>query len=166
VRIGELAPPRGAKHSTKRRGRGIGSGHGKTSTRGQKGQKARTNVRPGFEGGQTPLHRRMRKRRGVSKTAMPVGPFRSDYAEVNVGQLEGFEAGAEVDPQALLERRIIRKLRDGLRVLGQGELSKALTVRAHHFSASAAQKIEAAGGRAEVLPVRPKRPAASGKAEH
>jgi large subunit ribosomal protein L15 len=163
VRIGDLAPPEGARHKVKRRGRGIGSGHGKTSTRGHKGQKARTNVPPGFEGGQTPLQRRMRKKRGISKTAMPVGPFRTHYAEVNVGQLEPFEAGSVVDAQTLLERRVIRKLRDGVRVLGNGELSKALTVRASHFSASAAAKIEAAGGRAEVTAEVPRRRAAGKK---
>jgi len=161
VRIGELAASPGAQHKMKRVGRGIGSGHGKTATRGQKGQKARTNVRPGFEGGQTPLQRRMRKRRGVSKTAMPVGPFRSEYAEVNVGQLERFEAGTTVDPQALLERRVIRKLRDGVRVLGQGELGRALTVKAHHFSASAAEKIRAAGGTVEVIAGKPRAAKAS-----
>lgn len=157
MRIGELRPPDGARHKTKRRGRGIGSGHGKTATRGHKGQKQRTSVRPGFEGGQTPLQRRMRKRRGISKTAMPVGPFRTRHAEVNVEQLERFEAGSVVDAGALLERRVIRKVRDGVRVLGNGELTKALTVRAQHFSAAAARKIEAAGGRAEVTAALPRR---------
>jgi len=157
VRIGELAPPQGAKRKAKRVGRGIGSGRGKTATRGQTGQKARTNLRPGFEGGQTPLQRRMRKKRGISKTAMPIGPFRREYAEVNVGQLERFEEGSQVDAQALLERRVIRKVRDGVRVLGQGELSKPLTVRAHHFSASAAEKIQAAGGSVEVVAEAPRR---------
>jgi large subunit ribosomal protein L15 len=117
-----------------------------------KGQKARTNVRPGFEGGQTPLYRRLRKRRGLSKSSRNIGLFRRRYAEVNVGRLqESFEAGAEVTPQVLLERRTIRKLDDGLRVLGEGDLTKALTVRAHHFTAAARAKIEAAGGTAEVI---------------
>jgi large subunit ribosomal protein L15 len=117
-----------------------------------KGQNARTNVRPGFEGGQTPLYRRLRKRRGLSKSSRNIGLFRHSYAEVNVGRLGGsFDAGAEVTPQVLLERGIIRKLGDGLRVLGDGELSKALTVRAHHFTAAARGKIEAAGGQAEVI---------------
>ncbi len=152
MHIGELAPPAGATKKTKRVGRGMGSGHGKTSGRGMKGQNARTNIRPGFEGGQTPLYRRLRKRRGLSKGARNIGIFRRSYAEVNVGRLEAsFEGGAEVTAQALLERGIIRKLDDGLRVLGEGELSKALTIRANHFTAAARAKIEAAGGTAEVL---------------
>jgi large subunit ribosomal protein L15 len=118
-----------------------------------KGQKARDTVRPGFEGGQTPLYRRLRKRRGMGKSARNLGVLgRSSYAEVNVGRLEvSFDAGAEVTPQALLERRVVRDLRDGLRVLGDGELQKALTVHAHHFSAAARAKIEAAGGSAVVI---------------
>jgi large subunit ribosomal protein L15 len=152
MHIGELAPPAGARKRVKRIGRGMGSGHGKTSGRGMKGQKARTNVRPGFEGGQTPLYRRLRKRRGLSKASRNIGIFKQNYAEVNVGRLqESFDVGAEVTAQVLLERRIVRKLEDGLRVLGNGELSKALTVRANHFTASARAKIEAAGGTAEVI---------------
>jgi len=117
-----------------------------------KGQKARGSVRPGFEGGQTPLYRRLRKRRGVSKSARNIGLFRRSWAEVNVGRLaETFDAGAVVTPEVLVERRIVRKLGDGVRILGQGDLGKALTVRAHHFSASARAKIEAAGGTAEVI---------------
>jgi large subunit ribosomal protein L15 len=117
-----------------------------------KGQKARGSVRVGFEGGQTPLYRRLRKRRGLSKSSRNIGIFRRNYAEVNVGRLEGrFDAGAVVTPEALVEQRIVRNLRDGVRVLGDGELSKALTVRAHHFSATARAKIEAAGGTAEVV---------------
>jgi large subunit ribosomal protein L15 len=152
MHLDELKPPRGAKKRKKRLGRGMGSGLGKTSGRGMKGQKARTNVRPGFEGGQTPLYRRLRKQRGISQAARNIGIFRRDYAEVNVGRLEEiFDAGAEVTPEALLERRVIRKLNDGLRVLGDGVVSKALTVRAHHFTAAARAKIEAAGGTAEVI---------------
>jgi len=152
MHIGELRPPRGAKRKRKRVGRGMSSGHGKTSGRGMKGQRARGSVRPGFEGGQTPLYRRLRKRRGLSKASRNVGMFRHTYAEVNVGRLEGaFDAGALVTPEALLEKRIIRSLHDGVRVLGDGQLAKALTVRAHHFSAAARAKIEAAGGTAEVI---------------
>jgi len=152
MHIGELRPAPGAKKSKKRVGRGMGSGLGKTSGRGMKGQKARTNVRPGFEGGQTPLYRRLRKRRGLSKASRNIGIFRRTYAIVNVGALQDhFDPGAEITPEVLLERRIIRKPEDGLRVLGEGELSKALTVRAHHFSAAARAKIEAAGGTAEVI---------------
>jgi len=151
MHIGNLRPPAGAKRRRKRVGRGIGSGLGKTSGRGMKGQKARSSVRPGFEGGQTPLYRRLRKRRGVGKSARNIGLFRRSYAEVNVARLEQFEVGAVVTPEALLEQRIVRKLGDGVRILGEGDLTKALTVRAHHFSASARAKIEAAGGVAEVI---------------
>ncbi len=152
MHIGELRPAPGAKRKRKRVGRGIGSGHGKTSCRGMKGQKARGSVRPGFEGGQTPLYRRLRKRRGVSQAARNIGIFKRTYAEVNVGRLQAsFDAGALVTPDLLLKRRIIRKLGDGLRVLGQGQLAKALTVRANHFSAAARAKIEAAGGTVEVI---------------
>ncbi|MBN1458067.1 MAG: 50S ribosomal protein L15 [Armatimonadetes bacterium] len=152
MHIGELSPPSGAKKRRRRVGRGMGSGVGKTSGRGMKGQNARTSVRPGFEGGQTPLYRRLPKRRGVSQAARNIGIFRREHAEINVGQLEKhFDAGAEVTPQLLVERGLIRKVKDGLRVLGDGELHKALTVRAHHFTASARGKIETAGGTAEVI---------------
>lgn len=152
MQIDELSPAPGAKKRRKRVGRGMGSGHGKTSGRGMKGQKARSKIRPGFEGGQTPLYRRLRKRRGLSKASRNIGIFRRSWAEVNVGRLEErFDAGAEVTPETLLERRVIRKLGDGVRVLGDGELNKALTVRAHHFTAAAKAKIEAAGGTAEVI---------------
>jgi large subunit ribosomal protein L15 len=117
-----------------------------------KGQKARGSVRPGFEGGQTPLYRRLRKHRGVSQAARNIGIFRRSYAEINVGSLEDrFDAGTVVTPELLHEQRVVRKLGDGLRILGEGELTKALTVRAHHFSAAARAKIEAAGGPAEVI---------------
>ena len=152
MHIGDLRPPPGAKKKRKRVGRGMGSGHGKTSGRGMKGQKARSSVRLGFEGGQTPLYRRLRKRRGVSQAARNIGIFRRTYAQVNVGRLEErFDAGTVVTPELLRERRIVRKLGDGVRILGDGQLTKALTVRAHHFSAAARAKIEAAGGTAEVI---------------
>ena len=151
VRLENLSAPAGATASTKRVGRGTGSGHGKTSCRGHKGQKARGSVRPGFEGGQTPLQRRLRKLKGISKTAMNIGVFRKEYAIVNVGQLEVFEPNTVVTPDLLVRARIVRELRDGLRVLGNGELSRPLTIRAHHFSSSAAAKIAAAGGSTEVL---------------
>ncbi len=152
MHLGDLRPPQGAKKRRKRVGRGMGSGHGKTSTRGMKGQKARSSVRPGFEGGQTPLYRRLRKRRGIGKSARNLGIFRRNYAEVNVGRLEDrFDAGTVVTPELLLQHGIGRGSTDGLRVLGQGQLTKALTIRAHHFSASARAKIEAVGGTAEVI---------------
>lgn len=151
MHIGDLRPPSGAKRDRKRVGRGTGSGHGKTSTRGHKGQKARGSVRPGFEGGQTPLQRRMRKLRGLSKTAYPQGIFHKEYAEVNVGQLERFEAGETLTPARLVEAGVIAAVHHGLRVLGEGEITKALTVEAHHFSKSAQQKLEAAGGAARLI---------------
>jgi len=130
----------------------MGSGHGKTSTRGMKGQKARGSVRPGFEGGQTPLYRRLRKQRGKGKSARNLGIFRQTYSEINVGRLnECFDPGAEVTPELVKERRIVRNLRDGLRVLGEGEVTKALTVRAHHFRGAARSKLEAAGGSGEGI---------------
>jgi len=153
MRLGQLKPAPDSKHRRKRVGRGMSSGHGKTSGRGIKGQRAREQVRPGFEGGQTPLTRRMRKLRGISQSAMPVGPFRKRYSVVNVGRLEAFEAGARVTPKALLEKRVVRTLKQGLRVLGEGEVTKALHVHAHHFSAAAVKKIEAAGGSANVIGV-------------
>lgn len=152
MHVSDLRPPRGAKKSAKRVGRGMGSGHGKTSTRGMKGQKARGSVRLGFEGGQTPLYRRLRKQRGKGKSARNLGIFRQTYSEINVGRLnECFDPGAEVTPELVKERRIVRNLRDGLRVLGEGEVTKALTVRAHHFTAAARSKLEAAGGSVEEI---------------
>jgi len=152
MHIGDLRPALGAKRKRKRVGRGMSSGRGKTSGRGMKGQKARSTVRPGFEGGQTPLYRRLRKRRGVSQAARNIGIFRRTYAEVNVGLLqERFDPDTVVTPELLLQHRLVRKLGHGLRILGNGQLTKALTVRAHHFSAAARAKIEAAGGTAEVI---------------
>ncbi len=146
ISLNKLAPPKGANRKTKRVGRGIGSGHGKTATRGYKGQKSRsgTSIRPGFEGGQMPLHRRLPKR-GFTNI------FRREYSVVNLKSLASFEAGAQVDPEALKAAGIVRNLRDGLKVLGVGELSHALRVRAHKFSKSAAEKIQKAGGTVEVI---------------
>jgi len=151
MRIGELSPPPGAKHRRKRVGFGIGSGHGKTAGRGMKGQKARGSVPPRFEGGQTPLHRRMRKLRGVSKSAMPRGMFRKEYAIINVGQLERFDPQTEVTPEVLVASRVIKSVKDGVRVLGEGEITKPLRILASHFSKSARAKLEAVGGTAEVV---------------
>ncbi len=150
--VHELHPAQGAKHRKKRVGRGIAAGQGKTAGRGTKGQKAREQVPPWFEGGQTPLYKRVPKLRGESKKAMPVEPFRKDYAIVSVGQLDAkFEPNEVVTPDELLKRRLIDKARDGVRVLGNGALTKPLTVYAHHFSASAKAKIEGAGGKAVVI---------------
>jgi large subunit ribosomal protein L15 len=144
--INTLAPQKGATRKSKRIGRGPGSGHGKTATRGHKGQKSRsgTSFRRGFEGGQMPLHRRLPKR-GFTNI------FRKEYAVVNLSRLDVFEAGSTVDPAALKERGIIKKLRDGLKILGGGELDKALTIRAHKVSKSAYEKIQKAGGTVEII---------------
>jgi large subunit ribosomal protein L15 len=146
VGLHNLKPAKGAKRNRKRVGRGPGSGLGKTAGRGEKGQKSRSGFarKPGFEGGQMPLHRRIPKR-GFHNFA------RKEYSVVNLDRLESFEAGSIVTPEALLERGLIRKLRDGLKVLGNGELTKALTVRAHKYSAKAQETIVKAGGKAEVI---------------
>ena len=145
--LNNLRPPKGAKHPRKRVGRGPGSGHGKTSSRGSKGAKSRSGFRfkRGFEGGQMPLHRRVPKR-GFHN------PFRVEYAVVNLDTLgEVFETGSEVTPELLRERGLVRRTGALVKVLGRGDLAKPLTVRAHKFSGSAAQKIVAAGGAAEVI---------------
>ncbi|MEK7853531.1 MAG: 50S ribosomal protein L15 [candidate division NC10 bacterium] len=147
MRLHTLTPAPGSRKRRKRVGRGAGSGHGQTSGRGDKGQKARSGpkLRPWFEGGQMPLTRRLPKR-GFTNV------FRKTYALVNVRTLEKrFEAGSEVTPQVLLERGVIAALRDGVKVLGDGDLKKAITVQAHRFSKSAAEKIAAAGGKAVVI---------------
>ena len=146
MKLHELHPAEGSTSAQKRLGRGSGSGLGKTSGKGHKGAKARSGggKRPGFEGGQMPLYRRVPKR-GFNNE------FGTEYAEVNVERLEAFEDGAVVDAKALLEARIIRKELDGVKVLGGGELTKKLTVKAAKFSASAKEKIEAVGGKAEVI---------------
>lgn len=146
MNIYELKPAPGSKKKRKRVGRGIGSGHGKTSTRGQGGQWSRSGggVRPGFEGGQMPLSRRLPKR-GFTNI------FAKEYATVNVSELNVLEDGTEVTVELLKEKRIIRKTFDGLKVLGNGEITKKLTVKAAKFTAKAAEKIAAAGGTAEVI---------------
>lgn len=143
----ELKPPAGSRHKRKRVGRGNASGHGTYSGRGMKGQKARSGggVRLGFEGGQTPLIKRLPHRRGFTNI------FRVEYAPVNVSQLERFEAGTEVTPELLRQVGIIKSLRQPVKLLGDGQISKALTVRVHRFSAAAKEKIEAAGGKAEEV---------------
>ena len=146
MKLHELHPAEGSTTAQKRLGRGAGSGLGKTSGKGHKGAKARSGggKRPGFEGGQMPLYRRIPKR-GFTNV------FGTEYAAVNVEKLECFEDGAVVDAQALLEKRIIRKEMAGVKILGTGELTKKLTVKAAKFSASAKEKIEAVGGKAEVI---------------
>ncbi|MBR0266170.1 MAG: 50S ribosomal protein L15 [Clostridia bacterium] len=146
MKLHELHPAEGSTSYPKRLGRGSGSGLGKTSGKGHKGAKARSGggKRPGFEGGQMPLYRRVPKR-GFNNV------FGTEYAEVNVERLEAFEDGATVDAKALLNARIIRKELDGVKILGGGELTKKLTVKAAKFTASAKEKIEAVGGKAEVI---------------
>lgn len=144
--ISSLSPARGANRKSKRVGRGIGSGHSKTSTRGYNGQKSRsgTSIRPGFEGGQMPLHRRLPKR-GFHNI------FRKEYAIVNLKSLEGFESGASVDPEILKQKGIIRHPGDGIKILGTGDIKNPIHVRAHKISKSAAEKIQKAGGTFEVI---------------
>ena len=142
-----LKPAKGATRNRKRVRRGPGSGMGKTATRGEKGQKSRSGFRhrAGFEGGQMPLHRRVPKR-GFGNVR-----FRKEFAYVNLGTLERFEAGTIVTPELLVEKGIVKKLMSGLKVLGKGTLTKALTVQAHRFSAQAQEKITGLGGKAEVI---------------
>jgi large subunit ribosomal protein L15 len=158
MRLGDLSPNPGSTHRSKRVGRGIGSGHGKTATRGHKGQYARNTVRPGFEGGQTPLHRRLPRYRGFKNI------FAKEVAIVNLSQLCQFDAGTVVTPELLVESRLVRDVRverdeagkvvkvlGTIKVLGDGDIDRALTVRAHKFSKSAVEKLAAAGGAAEVI---------------
>ena len=146
MKLHELQPAAGSKKARTRVGRGLGSGLGKTSGRGQKGQNSRSGggVRSGFEGGQMPLYRRLPKR-GFKNI------FALQYAEVNVSQLNRFEDGATVDPVALIEAGILKNVRDGIRILGNGTLERKLTVIANGFTKSAVEKIEAAGGKVEVI---------------
>jgi len=145
MKLHELAPAAGSTTAAKRLGRGVGSGLGKTSGKGHKGAKARSGggKRPGFEGGQMPLYRRIPKK-GFTNI------FRTEYAEVNVGQLEVFNDDVVVNAELLKAAGIIKKTMDGVKILGNGELTKKLTVEAAKFTESAKQKIEAVGGKAEV----------------
>ena len=146
MRLDELKPTEGSRFETKRVGRGIGSGTGKTSGKGHKGQNARSGggVRPGFEGGQMPLYRRLPKR-GFTNI------FAKQYVTINVEVLEKLENGTEVTAETLKEAGIISKVLDGVKILGRGELTKSLNVKVAGFTASAKEKIEKAGGKAEVI---------------
>ncbi len=145
MKLHELSPAPGSTKSVFRKGRGAGSGNGKTAGKGHKGQKARSggSIRPGFEGGQMPLQRRIPKR-GFNNI------FAKEYVSINVDVLNRFEDGAVVDAKAIADAGIIKNTRDGIKILGRGELERKLTVIASAFSASAKEKIEAAGGKAEV----------------
>jgi large subunit ribosomal protein L15 len=168
--------PAQARKDRKRVGRGLGSGKGRYSGRGLKGQKSRSGshkMRPGFEGGQNPIYMRLGKLRGGSADALPVGPFRTSTAPVNVATLEErFDSGAEVTPESLVEKGVLKNTKTDVKILGNGDLKKKLTVTAHAVSASAREKIEAAGGSITLLrepkerkPKRRERPAApAGKA--
>jgi large subunit ribosomal protein L15 len=145
IKVHDLAPPAGAKHKPKRVARGIGGKGGKTAGRGHKGQGARDTVKPGFEGGQTPLHRRTPKAKGFNN------PFRVEYHVVNLDTIELFDAGSVVDPGSLRSRGLVAK-RGLVKVLGRGSVSKALTVKAHAFSEAAKRAIEGAGGSVEIVP--------------
>ena len=146
MKLQALSPAPGSKKDVKRLGRGHGSGQGKTAGKGHKGQKARSGggVRRGFEGGQMPLSRRVPKRGFVNI-------FRTEYTTVDVSRLDVFRAGSVVTAEKLIEQGIIKKVQDGVKILGNGSLTKKLTVKAAKFSASAKQKIEDAGGKAEVI---------------
>ena len=146
MKLYELTPAPGSKKEAFRKGRGHGSGNGKTAGRGHKGQNARSGggVRPGFEGGQMPLYRRLPKR-GFTNI------FAKDYVAINVEKLEKFENGAVVDAQALKDAGVISKIQDGVVIMGRGEITKSLTVKAVRFTESAKEKIEKAGGKAEVI---------------
>ncbi len=146
MKLHELRAVPGATKAPKRKGRGTASGQGTTAGRGMNGQKSRSGggVRPGFEGGQMPLYRRIPKR-GFTNI------WGTEYAEVNVEDLNKFEAGTVVTPEMLKEAGLVKKLLDGVKVLGNGNLEKNLTVQAHKFSKTAVEKIEAAGGKAEVI---------------
>src|SRR5881397_3171195 len=143
------------RKARKRVGRGIGSGKGRYSGRGIKGQKARSGshkMRPGFEGGQMPIYMRLGKQRGsTSKDAMPIGPFRTSTVPVNVGSLDRFDDGAEVTPESLVERGLLKNTKTDVKLLGNGDLKKKLTIRVHGISATAREKVEKAGGTVTLL---------------
>lgn len=146
MQLNELKPALGASKDRKRIGRGTGSGHGKTATKGHKGQKARSggSIKAGFEGGQMPLQRRLPKR-GFTPLDRKI------YSVVNLGQLDAFDAGSIVDPAAFVASGLVKKVESGIKVLAEGEITKALTIKAHKFSAAAREKIVAAGGSIEEI---------------
>ena len=146
MKLNELSPPKGSRKPPKRLGRGVGSGKGKTAGRGTKGQNSRSGggVRPGFEGGQMPIHRRLPKR-GFTNI------FRKDFAVINIRDLSRFESGSTVDEVALVREGLVKGKRDGIKLLGQGEIKYPLKIRINKISKAAREKITAAGGEIEVL---------------
>jgi large subunit ribosomal protein L15 len=146
VRLNELAPAPGSRKKSKRVGRGTGSGHGKTACRGHKGQKSRTGAgkKPGFEGGQMPLQRRLPKRGFTNK-------FAKEYAIVTIQQLAKFQSDVEITPELLISTRIVRKIKDGVKLLSNGSITIPLTIKVHKISEAARQKILTAGGTVEIL---------------
>ena len=146
MKVHDIAPSQGARKKRKRVGRGPGSGHGKTSCRGHKGQKSRSggSVPPGFEGGQMPLQRRLPKR-GFTNI------FKKHYALINVRDLEGFAADADLDTEALVQAGLVRKVKDRVKLLGDGEISHPVTIKVHKASKKAKEKVEAAGGKVEII---------------
>ena len=145
MRLHDLKPDEGSRHRKMRKGRGLGSGKGRTATRGTKGQRARNGVRVGFEGGQTPIQRRLPFKRGFRN------PFRIEYVPVNLSDLGRFDGTQTVTPAMLVKANLVRNREDRVKILGDGDLKVALTIRAHGFSKSAAEKIQAAGGVAETI---------------
>src|ERR671928_486957 len=154
LNLSNLSPAQ-PREDRKRVGRGLGSGKGRYSGRGIKGQKSRSGshkMRSGFEGGQMPVYMRLGKQRGAtSKDALPIGPFRTSTVPVNVGALERFDEGAEVTPESLVEAGVLKNTKTDVKLLGNGELKKKLTVRVHAISATAREKVEAAGGSVSLL---------------
>jgi large subunit ribosomal protein L15 len=161
LNLSNLGPAR-PRPNRKRVGRGMGSGKGRYSGRGIKGQKARAGshkMRSGFEGGQMPLYMRLGKQRGsTSADALPIGPFRTSTVPINVRDLDRFDAGDEVTPEALVEKKLIKNTRTDVKLLGNGEVTKKLNISAHRFTKAAKEKIEKAGGTCDLVPP-PKKPA-------
>lgn len=151
MRLNDLQPDPGSRPKKIRKGRGIGSGKGRTATRGTKGQRARNTVRVGFEGGQTPIQRRLPFNRGVRKGRTGNLPEKTIYTPINLSQLAALDASAPITPETLRELRLVRKPEDKVKILGDGEITQAYTVHAHAFSKSAIEKIQAAGGTVETI---------------
>jgi large subunit ribosomal protein L15 len=151
MNLGSIRRPRGARKDRLRLGRGEGSGHGKTCGRGTKGQRNRENIPPDLEGGQNPIQRRIPHLRGKTNRAMNIGMFRKEFAIINVAQLARFEPNTEVTPELLTEVGLVKQVRNGIKLLGNGDVPHPLTVRVHAASASAREKVEAAGGTVQVI---------------